>query len=146
MEFCRFLEPTEEEAAARSAATARVAGVITAIWPDAVVEAFGSYATGLYLPTSDMDLVVTSSGVFWNAHATYVPSLAHFVLHAGVIIRVCAASSWPPCHGVSGCSRARLEGSGCCKLILKLWAMSRQRAPLTVVARRVQAVKTCGWR
>jgi DNA polymerase sigma len=62
VEFCRFLEPTEEEGAARAAATARVAGVVTTIWPDAVVEAFGSYATGLYLPTSDMDLVVTNSG------------------------------------------------------------------------------------
>jgi len=33
------------------------------MFPAAQVEAFGSYATGLYLPTSDMDLVVLQSGV-----------------------------------------------------------------------------------
>lgn len=62
MEFCRFLEPTEAETAERSAATARVTAVIQAIWPEAVVQVFGSFATGLFLPTSDMDLVVTDSG------------------------------------------------------------------------------------
>ena len=64
VEFCRFLEPTDEETAERSAATERVRGVIQAIWPEAVVQIFGSFATGLYLPTSDMDLVVTDSGEF----------------------------------------------------------------------------------
>lgn len=62
MEFCRFLEPTAAETAERSAATERVAEVIQAIWPEAAVQVFGSFATGLYLPTSDMDLVVTDSG------------------------------------------------------------------------------------
>ena len=62
VEFCRFLEPTDEETAARGAATERVAQVIKAIWPGAVVQVFGSFATGLFLPTSDMDLVVTDSG------------------------------------------------------------------------------------
>ena len=62
VEFCRFLEPTEAETESRSAATERVTGVIQAIWPEAVVQVFGSFATGLYLPTSDMDLVVTDSG------------------------------------------------------------------------------------
>lgn len=29
-----------------------------ALWPQARVEVFGSFRTGLYLPTSDIDLVV----------------------------------------------------------------------------------------
>ena len=37
-EFCRFLEPTPEETAARRVATDRVSGVITAIWPRANVQ------------------------------------------------------------------------------------------------------------
>ena len=39
-EFCRFLEPTPEETAARRVATDRVSGVITAIWPRANVQAW----------------------------------------------------------------------------------------------------------
>lgn len=31
---------------------------ILSLWPDAQVMVFGSYRTGLYLPTSDIDIVV----------------------------------------------------------------------------------------
>ncbi len=37
-EFCRFLEPTAEETAARAAAMERVSAVVTAIWPTANVQ------------------------------------------------------------------------------------------------------------
>lgn len=37
-EFCRFLEPTADETAARRAATERVSSVVTAIWPTANVQ------------------------------------------------------------------------------------------------------------
>ncbi|KAK9811253.1 hypothetical protein WJX72_000658 [[Myrmecia] bisecta] len=60
-EFCRFLEPTEAEAAARTAAVQRIREVIQAIWPACSVQLFGSFVTGLYLPTSDLDLVVVDS-------------------------------------------------------------------------------------
>ncbi|KAK9822265.1 hypothetical protein WJX74_001011 [Apatococcus lobatus] len=60
--FCRVLEPTREEAAIRSAAVTRVTEVVQAIWPSAEVKLFGSFLTGLYLPTSDIDLVVVNSG------------------------------------------------------------------------------------
>ena len=45
-EFCRFLEPTAEEAAMREAATQRVREVILSIWPQASVQVFGSFVTG----------------------------------------------------------------------------------------------------
>ncbi|RVE42515.1 hypothetical protein evm_012837 [Chilo suppressalis] len=35
----------------------RIRGAILSLWPQARVEVFGSFRTGLYLPTSDMDLV-----------------------------------------------------------------------------------------
>ena len=31
---------------------------VTRLWPDARIEPFGSFATGLYLPTSDLDVVI----------------------------------------------------------------------------------------
>lgn len=47
VEFCRFLEPTTEEAAMREAATQRVREVILSIWPQASVQVFGSFVTGI---------------------------------------------------------------------------------------------------
>ncbi|KAL3157918.1 hypothetical protein ABBQ32_012323 [Trebouxia sp. C0010 RCD-2024] len=61
VEFCRFLEPTPAEAAMREAATQRVRQAIIDVFPTASVQVFGSYVTGLYLPTSDIDLVVMDS-------------------------------------------------------------------------------------
>ena len=58
IEFTEFLQPTESEEEMRSAAISRVKGVILSLWPHSQVKVFGSYETGLYLPTSDIDLVV----------------------------------------------------------------------------------------
>eukprot|EP00898_Chlorokybus_atmophyticus_P008181 jgi/Chlat1/8364/Chrsp80S07796 len=57
----RFMKPSEDEAAAREAAVDRVRTVVTNIWPSAKLEVHGSYATGLYLPTSDIDVVILNS-------------------------------------------------------------------------------------
>lgn len=62
MELCELVQPTPEEAAARAGAVAAVREVVGSIWPSARVEVFGSYATGLYVPTSDVDLVILDSG------------------------------------------------------------------------------------
>jgi DNA polymerase sigma len=46
VEFCRFLEPTAEEAAMREAATQRVRQSITEVYASASVQVFGSFVTG----------------------------------------------------------------------------------------------------
>jgi len=61
--FCHFLLPTSEEQAARTAAVARVSEVIKSIWPSCQVKVFGSFDTGLYLPSSDVDVVILNSDV-----------------------------------------------------------------------------------
>ncbi|XP_038981453.1 terminal nucleotidyltransferase 4B-like isoform X2 [Phoenix dactylifera] len=53
LDFCDFVSPTPEEQASRSAAVQRVFEV----------EVFGSFRTGLYLPTSDIDVVILESKV-----------------------------------------------------------------------------------
>ncbi|XP_077228080.1 uncharacterized protein LOC143861075 isoform X2 [Tasmannia lanceolata] len=63
LDFCDFISPTQEEQASRSAAVQRVFEVIKHIWPNCRVEVFGSFKTGLYLPTSDIDVVVLESKV-----------------------------------------------------------------------------------
>ncbi|GMJ10189.1 TRF4/5-Like [Hibiscus trionum] len=63
VDFCDFLSPTPEEQAARDAAVHSVFDVIKYIWPACRPEVFGSFRTGLYLPTSDIDLVILESGI-----------------------------------------------------------------------------------
>lgn len=47
VEFCRFLEPTAEEATMREAATERVRQAIVEVFPTASVQVFGSFVTGM---------------------------------------------------------------------------------------------------
>ncbi|KAF2286026.1 hypothetical protein GH714_009767 [Hevea brasiliensis] len=63
VDFCDFLSPTPKEQAARDTAIKIVFDVIKYIWPNCKVEVFGSYKTGLYLPTSDIDVVILGSGI-----------------------------------------------------------------------------------
>ncbi|KAJ0171241.1 hypothetical protein K1T71_012791 [Dendrolimus kikuchii] len=56
--FYLYMSPTETEHLVRSTVVNRIRSAILALWPQARVEVFGSFRTGLYLPTSDIDLVV----------------------------------------------------------------------------------------
>ncbi|XP_077063418.1 terminal nucleotidyltransferase 4A-like isoform X2 [Siphateles boraxobius] len=58
VDFYHFMSPRSEEEAMRRDVVNRIEAVIKNLWPTAKVEIFGSFRTGLYLPTSDIDLVV----------------------------------------------------------------------------------------
>uniref|UniRef100_A0AAV2MBS9 Terminal nucleotidyltransferase 4A n=1 Tax=Knipowitschia caucasica TaxID=637954 RepID=A0AAV2MBS9_KNICA len=58
VDFFNFMSPRPEEEAMRRDVVNRIEGVIKDLWPSSKVEIFGSFSTGLYLPTSDIDLVV----------------------------------------------------------------------------------------
>lgn len=58
LQFANFMAPTAAEEAAREALVATLRRVIGRLWPTASVQLFGSYATRLYLPTSDVDVCV----------------------------------------------------------------------------------------
>lgn len=57
-DFYEYMSPTAEEANMRNEVVQRIKDVVKDLWPEAKVEIFGSFKTGLYLPTSDIDLVV----------------------------------------------------------------------------------------
>uniref|UniRef100_A0A3B4Z7D3 Terminal nucleotidyltransferase 4A n=1 Tax=Stegastes partitus TaxID=144197 RepID=A0A3B4Z7D3_9TELE len=57
MDFYNFMSPRPEEAAMRKEVVNRIEMIIKELWPTADVQIFGSFSTGLYLPT-DIDLVV----------------------------------------------------------------------------------------
>lgn len=63
LHFSDFISPTSEEQASRDAVVQRVSEVIKYIWPHCSVKVFGSFGTGLYLPTSDIDVVILNSKV-----------------------------------------------------------------------------------
>ncbi|CAO1948013.1 unnamed protein product [Urochloa humidicola] len=63
LDFCEFISPSTEEQSSRTAAVQAVSDVVKHIWLQCKVEVFGSFRTGLYLPTSDIDVVIFESRV-----------------------------------------------------------------------------------
>ncbi|XP_075433139.1 terminal nucleotidyltransferase 4B isoform X1 [Ascaphus truei] len=58
LDFYKYMSPRPEEEKMRMEVVNRIESVIKELWPNADVQIFGSFKTGLYLPTSDIDLVV----------------------------------------------------------------------------------------
>ena len=50
-DFFQYIVPTEEEHEVRLGVIARIRAAILETWPTAKVDIFGSFRTGLYLPT-----------------------------------------------------------------------------------------------
>uniref|UniRef100_A0A182JQJ7 polynucleotide adenylyltransferase n=1 Tax=Anopheles christyi TaxID=43041 RepID=A0A182JQJ7_9DIPT len=57
-QFYAHMIATPTEHALRVKVVSRIEQIVLNLWPSARVEMFGSFRTGLYLPTSDIDLVV----------------------------------------------------------------------------------------
>jgi non-canonical poly(A) RNA polymerase PAPD5/7 len=84
VDFAEFLSPTAAEAAARAQVVRRVDDVVRRLFggDKKRVECFGSFETQLYLPTSDIDLVVvdvlgSGSGSESNTESTAFKANAH---------------------------------------------------------------------
>ena len=86
VDFGRFLEPTEEEETARAAAVERVRAVVKSIWPAARFEVHGSFATGMYLPSSDIDAVILDSGA--KSPAICLKALAITLARRGMAMKI----------------------------------------------------------
>ncbi|KAJ3107406.1 hypothetical protein HDU96_007913 [Phlyctochytrium bullatum] len=58
-DYIRYISPTAPEHAMRALTVERIRNVVRQVWgPECSVMPFGSFETGLYLPTSDVDVVV----------------------------------------------------------------------------------------
>lgn len=57
-DFYEYMKPRLSEISMRSEVVSRVTHIIQNKWPQARVEVFGSFSTYLFLPSSDIDLVV----------------------------------------------------------------------------------------
>ena len=81
VDFCRFLEPTEDEEKTRLAAVERVREAVMTIWPSSRFEVHGSFATKMYLPSSDVDAVILDSGA--KSPAVCLKALALYLARRG---------------------------------------------------------------
>ncbi|KAK3832767.1 MAG: hypothetical protein J3R72DRAFT_372738 [Linnemannia gamsii] len=63
-DFVDYLSPTPEEHQVRKYVIQWIAKTVTELWPDSEVHVFGSYDTQLYLPSSDLDLVILRQAEF----------------------------------------------------------------------------------
>eukprot|EP00172_Hildenbrandia_rubra_P002815 Plantae.Rhodophyta-Hildenbrandia_rubra.ctg3966.p1 GENE.Plantae.Rhodophyta-Hildenbrandia_rubra.ctg3966~~Plantae.Rhodophyta-Hildenbrandia_rubra.ctg3966.p1 ORF type:complete len:789 (+),score=142.39 Plantae.Rhodophyta-Hildenbrandia_rubra.ctg3966:150-2369(+) len=61
LEFARFMAPTKEEEDSRKRLLEVLGEIVHGLFPNAVLEIFGSYATDLYLPSSDIDICIMNT-------------------------------------------------------------------------------------
>lgn len=71
-DFVKYISPSVEEISSRNKVIENLRTHIKSIWPDAELHCFGSFATDLYLPGSDIDCVVVSKrGRYDNKSSLY---------------------------------------------------------------------------
>ncbi|TID22594.1 hypothetical protein CANINC_003254 [Pichia inconspicua] len=71
-DFVKYISPSVEEINSRNKVIENLRTHIKSIWPDAELHCFGSFATDLYLPGSDIDCVVVSKrGRYDNKSSLY---------------------------------------------------------------------------
>ena len=57
-DFVAYAQPNAADQSRREQLIEKVRAAVREKWPDCAVEVFGSYKTGLYLPTGDIDMVL----------------------------------------------------------------------------------------
>ncbi|CCE81517.1 Piso0_002176 [Millerozyma farinosa CBS 7064] len=71
-DFVNYISPSKEEILTRNRVVKDLKREINSLWPDTETHVFGSSATDLYLPGSDIDMVVTSkTGDYENRSKLY---------------------------------------------------------------------------
>lgn len=95
-DFVDYISPSKDEIHARNAAVIRIRKVVSKLWSDAEVRVFGSYATDMYLPGSDIDMVIMSpTGRYDNRSSLY--TLSSRLKSSGIAIQVeCIAKARVP--------------------------------------------------
>ncbi|KAH9802715.1 nucleotidyltransferase family protein [Citrus sinensis] len=89
VDFCDFLSPTSEEREVRTTAGEAVLDLFKYTWPKCKPKVFGTFRTGLYLPTSDIDVIAKAR----------VPIVKFFEKKSGVSFDISCAS--PDCSSAS---------------------------------------------
>ncbi|KAJ7193808.1 hypothetical protein GGX14DRAFT_576877 [Mycena pura] len=86
--FVNWISPTSQEHEIRGLVVAIISRAVTAQFPDAEVLPFGSYATKLYLPLGDIDLVIRSPSMAYSATKNVLSSLAATIKRSQITEKV----------------------------------------------------------
>ncbi|OWB61220.1 hypothetical protein B5S29_g2107 [[Candida] boidinii] len=71
-DFVNYVSPSIDEIKKRNETVQKIRNAVTSLWPDAELHCFGSFATDLYLPGSDIDMVIVSkNGKYDNKSSLY---------------------------------------------------------------------------
>jgi DNA polymerase sigma len=71
-DFIAYISPAKAEIEARNSCVRRLRDAVTKLWKDSEVHVFGSSATDLYLPGSDIDMVIVSDhGGYGSRNSLY---------------------------------------------------------------------------
>ncbi|KAJ6531077.1 hypothetical protein B0H19DRAFT_1190228 [Mycena capillaripes] len=86
--FVNWISPTPQEDEIRGLVVAIISRAVTASFPDATVLPFGSYATKLYLPLGDIDLVIRSQSMAYSDTNSVLHALAATIKRSGITSKV----------------------------------------------------------
>ncbi|KAJ7137931.1 hypothetical protein C8R44DRAFT_339409 [Mycena epipterygia] len=86
--FVNWISPTPQEDEIRGLIVAIISRAVTTSFPDASVFPFGSYATKLYLPLGDIDLVIRSQSMAYADKHAVLTALAATIKRSGITSKV----------------------------------------------------------
>ena len=69
LDFCAYISPKENEDSIRKNLVEKIRNIVLSVFPNTRVMFFGSMMTGLYLPTSDIDIVLPDVSAL---HSNYI--------------------------------------------------------------------------
>ncbi|KAL7416891.1 hypothetical protein BDY24DRAFT_378617 [Mrakia frigida] len=109
--FVNYISPSPTEHATRTHIVALIRKAVVTQWPDAKVMPFGSFETGLYLPTGDIDLVIQSDSMDRQNKVTVLHTLASVLRRANLAesIQVIAKAKVPIVKFVSAFGRLPID-------------------------------------
>ncbi|KAJ7453071.1 hypothetical protein FB451DRAFT_671356 [Mycena latifolia] len=86
--FVKWISPTPQEDEIRGLVVSIISRAVTTSFPDATVFPFGSYATKLYLPLGDIDLVIRSQSMAYADKNAVLTALAATIKRSGITNKV----------------------------------------------------------
>lgn len=86
-DFISYISPSKEEINQRNDLIKLLRYLVKQIWSDSSLHVFGSFATDLYLPGSDIDVVINSKSGD-KEHRQYLYDLARHLKNAGVATKI----------------------------------------------------------
>ncbi|KAF4576374.1 hypothetical protein EYR36_001028 [Pleurotus pulmonarius] len=86
--FVKWASPTHEEDEMRALVVSQITKAVTSAYHDAQVHPFGSFATKLYLPLGDIDLVILSPSLQQGYKDYVLRDLAHVIKRARIADQV----------------------------------------------------------